>query len=235
MASEPEVSEISSLFERLVRNRDMSMSLFLPFLFGYSEASLRGDREDPDQESDTTEGSQRQRIILVNPFTQGMVVIDGVSSLEALFREIGSNTTKGGFPPATKESIEALPSVEIGEDDDGGKCVVCLEEFEVGGVVKEMPCKHRFHCSCIEKWLGIHGSCPVCRYEMPIDEGKKREEEEEGGGERRRVGNGEVWVSFSFNGSRRSQDQNQEVASPSGGDSSDSSSSDPRGDAEVES
>ncbi|KAK7307100.1 hypothetical protein VNO77_39862 [Canavalia gladiata] len=226
MASEPEVPEISSVFERLVRNRDMS--LFLPFLFGFSEGSPRRDSDDPDHETGSTEGSQRERIILVNPFTQGMVVIDGASSLEALFRELGS--VKSGRPPASKESIEAMLSVEIGEGSEDLECVVCLEEFEVGGVAKEMPCKHRFHSNCIEKWLGIHGNCPVCRYEMPVEEGKKKDEE---GGGRRRGGSGEVWVSFSFNrSSRRSQDDTNHAPS---GDSNDSLSSNPGGDdAEVE-
>ncbi|XP_027361698.1 E3 ubiquitin-protein ligase MPSR1 [Abrus precatorius] len=223
MASEPEVADLSSVFERLVQNRDMT--LFLPFLFGLSETSPRGNNEDPDHETGSTDGSQRERIILVNPFTQGMVVIDGASSLEALLRELGS--VKSGRPPASKESIEAMPSVEIGEESEGLECIVCLEEFEIGGVVKEMPCKHRFHHNCIEKWLGIHGSCPVCRYDMPVDEGKKRDEE---GGERRRVGGGEVWVSFSFNRSRSSDDPNDTP-----GNSNDSLSSSPEGDAEVES
>lgn len=86
-----------------------------------------------------------------------------------------------------KESIEDMKKVEI-EEDDGGE-----------GVVKEMPCKHRFHGKCIEKWLGIHRSCFVCRYQIHVDEkddGMKMDEVE--GGERRRVGGGEVWVSFSF-------------------------------------
>ncbi|OIW16855.1 hypothetical protein TanjilG_31256 [Lupinus angustifolius] len=226
MASEAEVSEITSLFERLVRNRDMS--LFLPFIFGFSESSSRENSDGPDQETEDTEGSQSQRIILVNPFTQGMVVIDGASSLENLFHELGSS--KSGHPPASKDSIEAMDNVEIRESDDLGECVVCLEEFEVGGVAKVMPCKHKFHSNCIEKWLGVHGNCPVCRYEMPVEEkdgGRKSEEER---GERRRIGGGEVWVSFSVNrGSRRSQDANQ---APSR-DSSDNSSS-PSGDAEVE-
>ncbi|KAK7309800.1 hypothetical protein RJT34_06828 [Clitoria ternatea] len=225
MASESEVPEISSVFERLMRNRDMT--LFLPFLFGLSDATPREGNDDPDDETQSTETPQRERIILVNPFTQGMVVIDGASSLEALFRELGS--VKSGRPPASKESIEAMPSVEIEEGGEGLECVVCLEEFEVGGVAKEMPCKHRFHSNCIEKWLGIHGSCPVCRYGMPVDDkdgGKKREEE----GEERRVGGsggGEVWVSFSFNRSRRSQDSDQ--ASSQNDDSSSSG-----GDAEAE-
>ena len=228
------------------------MTLFLPFLFGFSESSSpRGENntEDTEGETGSTEAPNRERIILVNPFTQGMVVIDGASSLEALFREIGvNNNNKGGQPPASKESIEAMPSVEVKEGEEGGECVVCLEEYGVGAVVKEMPCRHRFHPNCIEKWLGIHGSCPVCRYEMPVeekDEGKKRDNEE-GVRERRRVGNGggEVWVSFSFNrGSRRNsqdqdqdqdQNQNQALSGVDDHDSSDSTSSSPRGDAEVE-
>jgi hypothetical protein len=77
-----------------------------------------------------------------------------------------------------------------------------------------------------EKWLGIHGSCPVCRYKMPVEEeevGKKRDEE---GGER------EIWVSFSFNSGRRSGDSSQTPTSDSN-DPSDSSSS-PRPDHETE-
>ncbi|KAG2376831.1 hypothetical protein LR48_Vigan06g107200 [Vigna angularis] len=206
MASGTEVPE-NSVFERFDRNRDIT--LFLPFLFGLSEAAPGRDGDDPRHENGNTEGPQRQRIILVNPFTQGMVVIDADSRLEALFRELGSG--KGGRPPASKESIEAMPSVEVGEGEDL-ECVVCLEEFEVGVVAKEMPCKHKFHGDCIEKWLGLHGSCPVCRYEMPVEKNCVMKSEEEGG-ERRRDGGDEVWVSFSYNRIRRGQDHDQAASS----------------------
>ncbi|KAI4314151.1 hypothetical protein L6164_027086 [Bauhinia variegata] len=206
----------------MIRNRDLS--LFLPFFFGLSIASPRRDGQDQDQESGSTETSQRGRIILINPLTQGMVVIDGTSSLEALFSELGSN--KGGQPPASKDSIDDMPSVEIGEDEDG-ECVICLEEWEAGNVAKKMPCEHKFHPNCIEKWLGIHGSCLVCRYQMPVDEKDVDKNRDEEGGERRR---GEVWVSFSFNPSRRSEDSN-----PAPSADSTVSPSSPRADSEVES
>ncbi|KAF3431474.1 hypothetical protein FNV43_RR26205 [Rhamnella rubrinervis] len=213
MASEAEMSELSSLFERLMRHRDFSM--FLPFIFGFANNIPRPDSQGPDEENENRE-NPRDRVVLINPFTQNMMVIDGVSSLDSLFRELGG---KDGQPPTSKASIEAMPCVEI--EEKGVECVICLEEFQVGGVAKVMPCKHRFHGDCIEKWLGMHGSCPVCRHNMPVDEeelGKKRDEE---GRERR--SRGEVWVSFSFNSGRSSQDSNQIPSSDSNVDDSTSS------------
>ncbi|XP_021629652.2 E3 ubiquitin-protein ligase MPSR1, partial [Manihot esculenta] len=161
MASQSQLAEVSSAFERMLRRRDLS--LFLPLILGVTGTN-------PDQE----------RIILINPFTQGMVMIEGAGDLGSLLRELA---TKNGQPPASKASIEALPSVEISEIGDRDcECVICLEEWELGGLAKEMPCNHRFHAHCINKWLEIHGSCPVCRYTMHVDEvdlGKQREEEEE--------------------------------------------------------
>ncbi|XVF43128.1 hypothetical protein PTKIN_Ptkin02bG0015600 [Pterospermum kingtungense] len=208
IASETETPEVSSLFERLFRHRDLYF--FLPFVLGfsnnnnsYSNNVSRQNPEDPDQETPQEATSQRERVILVNPFTQRMVVIEGASNLEVVLRG-GGWANKDGDPPASKASIEAMESVGIGEGEDG-ECVVCLEEWRPGEVAKEMPCKHKFHDECIEKWLRIHGSCPVCRYKMPVDEeemDKKRDEE-------RRSSDREIWVSFSFNNGSRNGDSNQ--------------------------
>ncbi|CAI8587916.1 unnamed protein product [Vicia faba] len=158
--------ELSYLFERMIRTRDM-LSLFFPFMSRLFDLSIRRNTDDdPDQELSSNVDSNRQIIILVNPSTRRVVLIEGVSNLEALFHELGS-TTNNGQPPASTKSIETMKRVEVFEGEDR-ECVVCLEQFEVDGVVKEMPCKHRFHGNCIEKWLRIHGSCPVCRYHMPI-------------------------------------------------------------------
>lgn len=216
MASEADAaSETFSLLERLINSRNRDLSMFVPFIIGLTNNAPRRNGEDSDEdespENNNTPPSatHRDRIILINPFTQGMIVIGGTSSLDSLFQELSN---KGGQPPASKSSIEALPEVDIG-DGDVGECAICLEEWKVSGKVKEMPCKHRFHGECIEKWLGIHGSCPVCRHKMPIEEesgGKKRDSSEDGdddeegddddnGGSRRRIDR-EIWVSFSFNG-----------------------------------
>lgn len=74
-----------------------------------------------------------------------------------------------GTPPTRKEVIEALPTIEVKE---ASQCSVCLDEFEIGEDVKETPCKHRFHENCIFPWLELHSTCPLCRFQLPVDEFK---------------------------------------------------------------
>lgn len=114
--------------------------------------------------------------------------------------------SKDGQPPASKASIDGLPVTEIKSCDDvekmGSECVICMEDFGIGDVVNEMPCKHKFHGECVKKWLRIHGSCPVCRYKMPVAEDDDLEKKS---GERRR----EIWVTFAFGDGRLRSDQSQ--------------------------
>lgn len=225
MASATELNE-PSLLERLISSRNRDLSLFLPIILGLTSTRLDSS-SDPDQESPDTPTTResRGRIIFINPLTQGMVVIEGSSSrLDSLLRDLLSN---GGQPPASKASIEAMPSVEISGEDEGGECVICLEDWEIGEVVKEMPCKHRFHGGCIEKWLGIHGSCPVCRFKMPVDHEdviNKSVGDGESDGDERERRRREIWVNFSFNRGRNGE-SNQTPTT----DSTDSSSSPPPG------
>lgn len=196
MASEPAQSppELPSFVENLINSRNRDISLFLPFLLGLNAA--------PEGRPD--------RIVLINPFTQGMVVIErssggensSSSNFESLIDELLSR--KSGRPPASKAAIDAMESVEVA---GGDQCVICLEEWEAGERAKRMPCDHRFHGECIEKWLKIHGSCPVCRYEMPVEE-MEDEKKRSGGGERRRG----IWVSFTF-GSERRTAENDDASS----------------------
>ncbi|KAB2628436.1 E3 ubiquitin-protein ligase RING1-like [Pyrus ussuriensis x Pyrus communis] len=73
-----------------------------------------------------------------------------------------------GPPPAATSAIRALPLVTVSEGQLANEpsCPVCKEAFEVGGEVREMPCKHVYHSDCILPWLHIHNTCPVCRYEL---------------------------------------------------------------------
>jgi hypothetical protein len=42
-------------------------------------------------------------------------------------------------------------------------CSICLEKLIDDDIEIELPCKHRFHIYCIQKWVGINKNCPLCR------------------------------------------------------------------------
>ncbi|KAF3773639.1 E3 ubiquitin-protein ligase RING1-like [Nymphaea thermarum] len=48
--------------------------------------------------------------------------------------------------------------------------VVCQDEVGRGDCLAKMPCSHEFHEGCILAWLERAHSCPVCRFELPVDD-----------------------------------------------------------------
>lgn len=48
------------------------------------------------------------------------------------------------------------------------ECPVCLESFQTCQVLIYLPCKHRFHSSCLVPWLNKHCHCPCCRTKISI-------------------------------------------------------------------
>ncbi|KAL5727126.1 RING-type E3 ubiquitin transferase [Ranunculus cassubicifolius] len=50
--------------------------------------------------------------------------------------------------------------------EEGGDtvCSICLCDYKEGEMLRMMPdCKHHFHVFCVDAWLRLHASCPVCR------------------------------------------------------------------------
>ncbi|OEL13954.1 hypothetical protein BAE44_0025026 [Dichanthelium oligosanthes] len=120
--------------------------------------------------------------------------------------DLFSGGVGGGVPPASKAAIAALKEVKAGEAEGGaplGDCAICLDGVEDAG--KEMPCGHRFHGQCLERWLGVHGNCPTCRHELPPAKGEDNAAAE-GGEERRRLRSAYL-VSYMVLGGQRGQAQ----------------------------
>jgi len=118
--------------------------------------------------------------------------------------DLFSGGVGGGVPPASKAAIAALKEVKAGEVEGGGElgeCAICLDGVEDAG--KEMPCGHRFHGGCLERWLGVHGNCPVCRRELPPAKEEDNAAAMEGGGEERRRPRAAVVVSYLVLGGER--------------------------------
>eukprot|EP00943_MAST-04B_sp_MAST-4B-sp1_P008497 g8497.t1 len=51
-----------------------------------------------------------------------------------------------------------------GEEMEEPTCNVCLEEFEKGDKLRVLPCFHKFHVKCIDRWLKQSKFCPTCRH-----------------------------------------------------------------------
>lgn len=85
--------------------------------------------------------------------------------LHNLFHQSGPK----GPPPADETAVRELPKEEIGPADVDAKedCPVCKEEYKVGEQVMKLPCNHRFHIDCLQPWLKMRNTCPVCRYALP--------------------------------------------------------------------
>ncbi|KAM6189542.1 E3 ubiquitin-protein ligase RNF126 isoform 1-T1 [Sarcoramphus papa] len=89
----------------------------------------------------------------------------GANGLDAIITQLLNQFENTGPPPADKEKIQALPTIQIAQEhvDSGLECPVCKEDYTVGENVRQLPCNHLFHNSCIVPWLEQHDTCPVCR------------------------------------------------------------------------
>lgn len=66
----------------------------------------------------------------------------------------------------TRDEIAMLPSYICGEDTTTGyctSCAICLHDFELQQTLRVLPCTHAFHAECVDKWLEMRRTCPVCR------------------------------------------------------------------------
>lgn len=52
---------------------------------------------------------------------------------------------------------------EPSSSNEAIQCSICLANYELNDVLKSLPCMHRFHSACIDPWLSLNNSCPVCR------------------------------------------------------------------------
>ncbi|XP_057979888.1 RING-H2 finger protein ATL67-like [Malania oleifera] len=70
-----------------------------------------------------------------------------------------------GLDQTVINSYPKFPFVKSGDLGNAGTmCSICLCEYRESEMVRMMPdCRHYFHLLCIDAWLKLNGSCPVCR------------------------------------------------------------------------
>jgi len=78
----------------------------------------------------------------------------------------GAKPAKGASKAkiADKTTTHKAKAADL-EDQDGQEntCVICMDAFKKRQALRELPCKHRFHKGCIDKWLKRVAECPICK------------------------------------------------------------------------
>ncbi|KAM6587976.1 E3 ubiquitin-protein ligase At1g12760 isoform X1 [Cannabis sativa] len=105
--------------------------------------------------ADQQEGASKEDIEQLSKFKfKKMVNNDKLSSDEQ--GSLGGIMTECGTDPP----VEHVLSQEDAE------CCICLSSYDDGVELRQLPCGHHFHCSCVDKWLFINATCPLCKYNI---------------------------------------------------------------------
>ncbi|KAH3757086.1 transmembrane protein [Pelomyxa schiedti] len=89
----------------------------------------------------------------------------------SLYGSVMSRIPSSGAP---QERILELPSFQFKRDSQDipagdTTCAICLTDYEEGDPVRQLPCKHHFHCSCVDKWLETSKTCPFCKKDIDAE------------------------------------------------------------------
>ncbi|GMY23408.1 RING-H2 finger protein ATL70-like [Fagus crenata] len=65
-------------------------------------------------------------------------------------------------------TLSSYPKLMYSEIKKGGSttscCSICLLDYKESDMLRLLPhCSHLFHLNCIDPWIKLHPTCPVCR------------------------------------------------------------------------
>ncbi|KAL9224483.1 hypothetical protein vseg_000511 [Gypsophila vaccaria] len=114
--------------------------------------------------------------------------------LPFIFSVLGIREDQYQVKGASEESINTLPTYKFKVKKDNGitgqpipeeggfvaigtekelvisgedaVCCICLTRYMDDDQLRELPCSHFFHSECVDKWLKISATCPLCKYEI---------------------------------------------------------------------
>lgn len=78
---------------------------------------------------------------------------------------------------AKKEAVDRLPVIKIEKKHckmingalEPPMCTVCCDNIQMTKKGMFMPCGHVYHPDCLTPWLEKNNTCPVCRFELPLE------------------------------------------------------------------
>ncbi|KAH7440039.1 hypothetical protein KP509_04G088600 [Ceratopteris richardii] len=86
-----------------------------------------------------------------------------------------NSLTSNDSPALSKGDLKAFPVrlFSATENPNLESCAICLEEYANGERLRELPCSHEFHMSCIDQWLTTRRPfCPICKRDFHSKDSK---------------------------------------------------------------
>ena len=127
------------------------------------------------KENNTNESLNNEKDEIINiglSFISNYINLNDISSINVIRIPFGQESN----PPISQDIINKLKHFKMvkefyknsieEEKFEFPKCTICLMEISEGTEVILLPCDHIFHEKCITKWLMLHSTCPLCRYEI---------------------------------------------------------------------
>ncbi|MBN3309279.1 RN215 protein, partial [Amia calva] len=72
-----------------------------------------------------------------------------------IVKRLAALKTRKYYPPKTRS--------EQGQAGETDNCAVCLEPFSKNQCLRVLPCLHEFHRDCVDPWLLLQQTCPLCK------------------------------------------------------------------------
>lgn len=63
----------------------------------------------------------------------------------------------------TKESVKKEESDAPSSNES---CAICIGDYKHGEKLRTLPCMHKFHVECVDKWLKQKSDCPICKFDL---------------------------------------------------------------------
>ncbi len=91
--------------------------------------------------------------------------------MEGMFNQFMASLMMGMGPPPpqglTRDEVDDLPTFTYQarhpEGSDYTQCSICLMDFEVDDTLRLLPCLHRYHTECVDRWFQQSTLCPLCK------------------------------------------------------------------------
>lgn len=78
----------------------------------------------------------------------------------------GGGAVPSGLRSQTVVAPFRAPPAGATADDALVECAICMEKFADGESLRTLPCLHKYHVGCIDRWLMSNRQCPICKHDV---------------------------------------------------------------------